>query len=84
MDENTLARIKKILREEDYPLFSDEDLMFYLNENNGDVEATIYQCLIIKSEDSSISLTGLNVADTSKYFKRLAQKYRKNNSGILK
>ena len=84
MDENTLARIKKNLREEDYPLFSDEDLMFYLNENNGDVEATIYQCLIIKSEDSSISLTGLNVADTSKYFKRLAQKYRKNNSGILK
>lgn len=84
MDENTLARIKKILREEDYPLFSDEDLMFYLNENNGDVEATIYQCLIIKSEDGTISLTGLNVADTSKYFKRLAQKYRKNNSGILK
>lgn len=83
MDSGTLNRIKKILREDEYPLFSDEDLMFYLEENNGDVNSTIYQCLIIKSEDSSISISGLSTSDTSSYFKRLAQRYRKNNSGIL-
>lgn len=83
MDSGTLNRIKKILREDEYPLFSDEDVMFYLEENNGDVNSTIYQCLIIKSEDSSISISGLSTSDTSSYFKRLAQRYRKNNSGIL-
>lgn len=84
MDSGTLNRIKKILREDEFPLFSDEDLMFYLEENNGDVNSTIYQCLIVKSEDSSISISGLSTSDTSNYFKRLAQRYRKNNSGILK
>lgn len=84
MEGGTIERIKKILREDEFPLFNDEDIMFYLDENNGDVNRTIYQCLIIKSEDSSISITGLSTSDTSNYFKRLAQKYRKSNSGILK
>lgn len=79
-----LKRMKTILREEEYPTFSDDDLQFYLEENNGDVNKAIYQCLIIKAEDSSISINGLSSADTSSYFKRLAQRYRPNNSGILK
>lgn len=79
-----LKRMKTILREEEYPTFSDDDLQFYLEENNGDVNKAIYQCLLIKAEDSSISINGLSSADTSSYFKRLAQRYRPNNSGILK
>lgn len=79
-----LKRMKTILREEEYPTFSDDDLQFYLEENNGDVNRAIYQCLLIKAEDSSISINGLSSADTSSYFKRLAQRYRPNNSGILK
>lgn len=81
---NDVDRIKRIIREDEYPLFSDDDIKFYLKENNGDVNQTIYQCLIIKSEDSSIALTGLSTSDTSSYFKRLARRYRKNNSGVLK
>lgn len=84
MEENTLNRIKKILREDEFPLFSDDDIQFYFDENNKDERETIYQCLIVKSEDSSISISGLSTSDTSSYFKRLAQRYKRNNSGILK
>jgi hypothetical protein len=81
---NTVEKIKVILREEDCPFFSDEQLQFYLDENNGSINDTLYQCFLIKAEDTTLSVTGLNCADTSKYFRRLAQKYRPNNSGILK
>lgn len=84
MEENTLNRIKKVLREDEFPLFSDDDIQFYFDENNKNERETIYQCLIIKSEDSSISISGLSTSDTSSYFKRLAQRYKRNNSGILK
>lgn len=80
---NTLEHLKTTLREEICPFFSDDDLLFYLKENNFDVNKTIYQCLIVKSEDTTLSISGLQAADTSKYFRRLAQRYRSNNSGVL-
>ena len=79
-----LRRMKKILREAEYPFFSDDDLQFYVDENNGNVDLAIYHCLLIKAEDSSITISGLSSADTSSYFKRLALRYRPNNSGVLK
>lgn len=79
-----IEKIKKIIREEQVPYFSDDDLQFYLAENNGNVNNTIYQCLLIKSEDTTLSVNGLSANDSSSYFKRLASKYRPNNSGILK
>lgn len=78
-----IERIKKEIREEQSPYFEEEDFQYYLNKNNGDVDATIYEMLIIKSEDSAIAVSGLNTQDTSGYFKRLASRYRKYNSGIL-
>lgn len=81
---SNIERLRKILREDDCPFFSDEDLNFYLEENNGNVNQTIYQCFLIKAEDTTLSVSGLSCADTSSYFRRLAQKYRPNNSGILK
>ena len=79
-----IQRMKKILREEDYPMFSDEDLEFYIAENNGDVNAAIYQCLILKSENNAVSIAGLSASDSSSsYFKRLASQYKPSNSGIL-
>jgi len=84
MDENVLERLKIVLRERDCPFFEDEELDFYYNENNGDFNDTAYQCLILKSQDTSLILSGLESSDTSKYFRRIAQKYRRNNSGILK
>ena len=77
-------RIKRLLREEECPFFTDGDIEFYLYENGGNVNKTLYQMFLIKAEDTTLSVSGLNCADTSKYFRRLAQRYRQNNSGQLK
>lgn len=76
-------RVYKEIREEQCPYFEEGDIEYYLAKNNGDVNATIYEMLIIKSEDSSLSLSGINTTDTSGYFKRLASKYKPFNSGIM-
>lgn len=78
-----VERVYKEIREEQSPYFEDGDIEYYLGKNNGNVEATIYEMLIIKSEDSSLSLSGVNTTDTSGYFKRLASKYKQFNSGTL-
>lgn len=78
-----LRYIKKELREAQSPYFEDDDISHYLHKNNGDVNATIYEMLIIKSEDSAISVSGLTTNDTSAYFKRLASRYKQFNSGIM-
>lgn len=78
-----LTRLKIVLREEDCPFFSDETLMFYLEENGLDFNKTAYRCLIIKSENTTLSMSGLEAGDTSRYFRRIAQEYRQNNSRVL-
>ncbi len=83
LDMDNISKLKIILREEDCPLFTDEELAFYLSENGNDLKKTIYQCLIIKSENTTLNLSGLEAGDTSKYFRRLAQRYRENNSRVL-
>lgn len=79
-----IERMKRILRESDVPFFDDSDLSFYIEENGGDVDAAVYQCLLVKAEDTTLSISGISAADTSTYFRRLASKYRPSNSGTLK
>ena len=83
MDESKLEIIKREIRENQSPYFDDEDIEYYFDKNNGDVNATIYELLIVKSEDSTITVSGLSTSDTSSYFKRLASRFRKYNSGVL-
>lgn len=78
-----IERIKKEVRETQSPYFEEDDFQYYLDKNHGDVNATIYEMLIIKSEDSTISVSGLSTNDTSVYFKRLASRYKPFNSGIM-
>lgn len=80
---NAIDELKIILRENDCPFFSDEELAYHLGKNKT-VEATAYRCLLIKAENTALSVSGMSAGDSSRYFLRLAQKYRKNNSGILK
>lgn len=80
---SVIEELKIILREKDCPFFTDEELHFYLQKNGNDLNKTIYQCLILKSEHTTLSLSGFETADTSKYFRRLAQRYRQNNSRVL-
>jgi hypothetical protein len=81
---SNIEDLKIVLREADIPFFTDEQLDFYLRENDGNYDLTAYQCLLIKAEDTTLQVSGLSAADSSKYFRRLAAKYRPNNSGILK
>lgn len=81
---SNIEDLKIVLREADIPFFTDEQLNFYLRENGGNYDLTAYQCLLIKAEDTTLQVSGLSTADSSKYFRRLAAKYRPNNSGILK
>lgn len=81
---NSTADLKIVLREEDVPFFSDEQLDFYLRENGGDYAATAYQCLLIKAENTSLTVSGLSAGDSSAYFRRLASRYRPHNSGVLR
>lgn len=79
-----LDNLKIILREEDIPFFTDDQLNFYLSENEGDIRSTAYQCLLIKAEETTLSISGLSLGDTSKYFRRLASQYRPRNTGVLR
>ena len=81
---SSLDDLKIVLREEDVPFFSDQQLDFYLRENKNDYRATAYQCLLIKAEDTTLSISGLNAGDTSKYFRRIAGQYRPSNTRILR
>lgn len=81
---NSLEDLKIVLRESDIPFFTDEELAFHLRENNGDYNLTAYRCLLIKAEDTTLHVSGLTTADSSKYFRRLAAQYRPHNSGVLK
>lgn len=83
MDPDVLQSIRIEIRENQSPYFEDEDIEYYFKKNNGDFEATVYELLIVKSEDSSLSVSGLSTGDTSRYFKMLASKHRKYNSGVL-
>ncbi len=84
MDSTTLDHIKRILREDDIPFFSDSDIEAYYTQNNADVNKTIYDCCLAKAEDTTVQISGLSLADTSRYFLRVAQRYRPHNSGTLK
>lgn len=79
-----LQQLKMLCREQDAPFFTDEELQFYYNKNNCNLNATVYECLILKSQNTTIQISGMTTADSSDYFRRLASLYRPNNSGVLK
>lgn len=79
-----LEKLKLILRESDSPFFTDEQLQFYLEQNDNDINKTAYECFLAKAEDDSISLPGgLGLPNNKEYWLRLAKKYKPNGSRIL-
>lgn len=79
-----ITELRLILREKDIPFFELIELEYYYQKNHGDLRATVYECALIKAEDTSLSVSGLDLPDTSQYFRRLAARYRPYNSGVLK
>ena len=79
---SNLDELKLILREQDCPFFTDDELNYHLTTQKS-LKKAAYMCLLLKSENTTLSVSGLNCADTSAYFLRLAQTYRPSNSGVL-
>lgn len=75
--------LKMNIREKQYPMFTDDELIYYLEKNKDDVEKTSYECLILKAENTGLSVSGLTTKDSSSYFKMLASNFVKTNSGVL-
>lgn len=78
-----IEELKMICREEDVPFFSDAELQYHLDHAGGNIDLAAYNCLCIKAEDTTLTINGLTTADSSKYFRRMASRYRPTNSGIL-
>lgn len=83
MDQSVLESIKIEARENQAPYFTDEEIEYYYGKNDSDFDSTVHELLLIKAEDSTISVSGLTTQDTAGYFRRLASRYRKFNSGPL-
>ena len=78
-----IEKIRIEIRENKCPYFEDSEIQYYLDKNDGDVDAAIYELLLVKAEDSTISVSGWTTQDTSAYFRKLASKYKRFNSGVL-
>lgn len=83
MENENIDKLKFILRENEIPFFSDDELSTILANNGNNINKAAYQCLLIKALDTSLQISGLTTQDTSKYFLRLARLYKANNSGVL-
>lgn len=81
--EEKTRKIKIAIRERDYPMFTDEEIHFYMEEEGGNIRNTIYRLLTLKAENGAIEITGINIPDPERYFMKLALDYRDNNSGIV-
>ena len=80
--DGSLDKLKFILRESEMPMFTDDELQSYLDSSES-FEIALYELLMLKSENTGLQIAGLNIADTSSYFKTLAMTYRPHHSGIL-
>jgi hypothetical protein len=47
---DNLSKLKMNIREAQTPFFTEEELEYYLEKNDNDVEKASYECLIIKAE----------------------------------
>lgn len=80
---NSIEDLKIVLREYDIPFFDDNTLQWYVDKF-GSYDNAAYELLIVKAENSSLSIAGMTTEDTSSYFRRLATRYKPNNTGVLK
>lgn len=83
LSNENMTKLKKALREDTMPLLSDEDVEHLLGDS-ASMDEAIYRGAIMKSEDTTLQVSGMTTADTSRYFLRIAAMHRPSNTGILK
>lgn len=79
----SIDELKLILREDDIPFFTDEQISKYITLYET-LDLALYAMLMVKAENTQMRIAGMTTQDTSSYFRKLARQYRPNNSGILK
>lgn len=89
-----LEELKFNIRETDSPYFDAAGLQQLLDRNKigeeedgspiYDIESASYEALIIKAEDDSIKLPGLDIPSSQSYYLRLAKMYRPSAAGNMK
>jgi two-component SAPR family response regulator len=77
-----IDRIKMILNEYRDPYFSDAELTQWAREIP-DEDERLYTLLMNKAQRTSMKVSGLSLADSSSYYKELAQRYEPVYSGTL-
>lgn len=77
-----LDELRMILREDDIPMFKDEELEYFLKKDG--FSGAAYRLLLRKAENTTLKVSGLDIGDNSQYFRMIAKQYRPNHSGILK
>lgn len=82
-----ITKLKLLLFESKYPYFSDEELMLFLQENDGDVYKTASElCLLKADSDSKVTVGPITIEGAgAEYWTRLATQYsekaKENKSG---
>lgn len=79
-----IQELKLRLREETSPFFTDEELAYYLEMFNNDLNLTTYKLAKMKAEDDSITLPGgLSLPNNRKQWLTIAAMYKPNESRCL-
>lgn len=78
-----IDELKMLLREREVPFFTENELTFHLNQAEGDLRLAAYRLLLIKAENSTLTLSGMTLPDTSDYWRRLAHLYRPNGTCVM-
>lgn len=78
-----LEQLKIRLREESSPFFTDDELKYYLDLYNKDLDLTTYKLLIMKSEEDSLTLNNTKMESNSNYWLRIAATFKPNKSRVL-
>lgn len=62
-------------------MYTDAELILYLDLHAGDVRATAYELLLRKAQNTEAKIGGLSLADQQQYWLRLAASARPNKGG---
>lgn len=78
-----IDEVKARLREEEVPYFDDSEVEQQISLAGGDLDTATYNLAILKSQNCSLSLSGLSLPDSSQYWLRVASMYRPSQTTIV-
>lgn len=81
--EETVKLVRKLILDNGpCRMYTDTDIIFWLEEYENDIDATVYYLLNQMAIESTVAMTGLTLPETKAYYQRQAKRYRPNHSGV--